>query len=280
MNQMDGHPRAAFIFTFVIVSCAIVGYFVGLQSPMNPGERRLAGLEGSLRLDESGAIGEGQATKAGEDWTVLATDYSDMGTITKQRAQKWKSKLSELKSNVQLLAEVVIAPEDKALALARRENNRAFNGAPPTVPHPTNEMSSQTCALCHLEGAKTESLRISAMSHPYLENCTQCHVESYSGNDAAIFTRVGKPLWSDNSFDGLSAPTGGKRAFKGAPPQIPHSVWMRQNCSSCHGVNGLHGIRATHPWRTSCEQCHVGQAMSNQELTDEPEFLPPLNIIE
>lgn len=273
MSLNGTHSRAAFIFTFVVISCAIVGYFVGLQSPMNPGERRLVGLESGIMSYESDS-----SQVDPNSWTVLAADYSDMSSITQERAEKWKTKLSDLKSNVDLFAEISISPQDKAEALARRDRNRAFNGAPPTIPHPTNDMTSELCATCHTVGAKTESMRISMMSHPYLDNCTQCHVESYSSDESPI-TLVSQPLWSENSFEGLPAPFEGRRAFEGAPPQIPHSVWMRQNCSSCHGVYGLYGIRGTHPWRDNCQQCHVGQSLANQELVTEPSFLPPPTIL-
>ena len=47
------------------------------------------------------------------------------------------------------------------------------------------------------------------------------------------------------------------RAFSGAPPTIPHRVFMRDNCISCHGPTGYHEYRTTHPNRTQCMQCHV-----------------------
>ena len=276
----DGkHSRATFIFTFIVVSCGIVGYFVGLQSPMNPGERRTAGFAANASAIHSND-GTSHSKLGSQQFVVLATDYSDMAAVTSERAQRWKTKIADLKSSVDLMADVVISPEEKLLALARRNEIRAFNGAPPTIPHPVNEMPSQACAACHTDGAKTESLRIPAMSHPFLTNCTQCHVESSLKNLQKYASSHSNDLWVGNSFVGLPAPTEGQRAYEGAPPQIPHSVWMRQSCASCHGVTGLHGIRATHPWRNNCQQCHVGQSVTNQELVSEPKFLPALNIKE
>jgi cytochrome c-type protein NapB len=54
----------------------------------------------------------------------------------------------------------------------------------------------------------------------------------------------------------------GSRAHPGAPPVIPHKVFMRENCLSCHsGPGGREEIRTTHPERTRCMQCHVGSVV-------------------
>jgi cytochrome c-type protein NapB len=50
---------------------------------------------------------------------------------------------------------------------------------------------------------------------------------------------------------------------------------MRSDCMSCHGYEGRLGIRTTHPWRNSCQQCHAPSAAMEQTLlTAEPHFLP------
>jgi nitrate reductase cytochrome c-type subunit len=50
---------------------------------------------------------------------------------------------------------------------AMGDKNRAFNGAPPTIPHPVDQMSSNSCMACHGDGVKTATLRISKMSHQF-----------------------------------------------------------------------------------------------------------------
>jgi hypothetical protein len=50
------------------------------------------------------------------------------------------------------------------------------------------------------------------------------------------------------------------RAYDGAPPTIPHHTWMRENCTSCHGLVTRPGTRTTHPWLTNCTQCHAPSA--------------------
>ncbi len=136
-------------------------------------------------------------------------------------------------------------------AMSTRASRRAFDGAPPTIPHAIDERSSASCLTCHRRGARIGGRTAPAISHEPYANCTQCHVPS-----------VGRPgrearSLSDNAFTGSTPTLHGPRAWLGAPPVIPHSTWMRQECSSCHGVSGRDGIRTTHPERKSCTQCHV-----------------------
>lgn len=245
----------------VVISVAVVGYFVGLQSPMNP-----------ATTDSAAAISEHVAhLDIEEDSTVApATAYSDMADLTARRGSY--SNLQELKSPIDPMAEFEIEPGEKRVALEMRERNRAFNGAPPTIPHPIEQLSSVACVACHGDGFKTASFRISRMSHPFMTNCTQCHVESAPQHLAA-------ELFGENEFVGAQAPYEGPRAYPGAPPQIPHSTWMRSDCMSCHGYAGLNGIRTTHPWRRNCQQCHAPSAELDQTLfAAEPQFLPPPSI--
>lgn len=201
-----------------------------------------------------------------EEGVILATQYSEMSATP--RTDRSGTQLSTLKSTVEPLAEIRISPEEKLAALHERAQNRAFNGAPPTVPHAIDHRSDASCVACHQTGVVTASLRIPRMSHAFLANCTQCHVESQPRHLPA-------ELFRENLFAGLPAPTAGPRAFPGAPPQIPHTTWMRSDCMSCHGYEGKHGIRTTHPWRSNCLQCHTPSAAMEQTLMiAEPKFLP------
>ncbi len=250
--------KPLYLVCFAVISITVVGYYVGLQAPMNPADR-VANLQPNKQLNPGGDI-------------LAATHYRDIGEFV-GRPKSPLTKLSELKQlNYDPTAEFTITPEEKSFALAIREDNRAFNGAPPTVPHPIEQMSSETCAVCHQNGAKTATLRISKMSHGFLANCTQCHVEQNPVHMTASQFR-------ENSFVGLAAPTGGPTAYTGAPPQIPHSTWMRIDCLSCHGFTGNQGIRTTHPWRQNCQQCHSPSAELEQvQLDFKPQFLSPPKI--
>jgi nitrate reductase (cytochrome), electron transfer subunit len=245
------------LIAFVLVSFAVAGYFTGLQAPMiasTPSSPRPVGLR------------EMKSTVELEVGVIPATPYMEMSDAT--GARRGQTRLASLKSTIDPLAEITIAPGDKPSALQQREQNRSFNGAPPTIPHPIDQRSDFACVACHSEGAKTESLRIPRMSHTFLANCTQCHVENNPRHMTAFAFRA-------NDFAGLEAPTTGPRAFNGAPPQIPHSTWMRSDCMSCHGYAGRQGIRTTHPWRKNCQQCHAPSASMDQTLLAvKPQFLP------
>lgn len=251
----ERNSSAALLFAFVAMSVAVAGYFTGLQAPMK-----------ASSAESSTPVHAETVTPTADVGVVPATHYSDMALVT--RAQSRHQSLSSLKSSVDPLAEIKIEPQDKRAALQQREQNRAFNGAPPTIPHPIDQRSDASCVACHSEGVLTKTLRLPRMSHAFLANCTQCHVENHPQHAAAAIFR-------ENQFTGLAAPTGGPRAFENAPPQIPHSTWMRSDCLSCHGPAGRHGLRTTHPWRHNCQQCHTPSATMDQTLlVAEPQFLP------
>ncbi len=257
---MDGFNKkqAGAIASVVVISFAVAGYFTGLQSPMNPSSAPspVADVPGDRPMEISD-----------KSDVVPATGYESISNVVNRHNDEWLTRLTSLKSTVDPLAPVIIEPGDKLIALQKRAQNRAFNGAPPAIPHPAENESGLSCVACHQNGMRTDSLRIPAMSHPYLANCTQCHVESRPRHMEAY-------VFKENSFSGLKAPTDGPRAFPGAPPQMPHATWMRQDCNSCHGTTGLHGIRSTHPWRQSCQQCHTPAAREQQiQLATQPQFL-------
>ena len=229
--------RVAAMLSVIVFSVAITGFFIGLQSP---------GHVASRHEDEKPAP-EKPST---HDQVSPATEYRDLPSLRAKRHIRSEAVASLLvESRPNPAVPIIISEQDKTESLSQRQHNRAFNGAPPTVPHKTEGMSIESCAICHTAGTRSTSLRIPAMSHPSMPNCLQCLVESQSEALAPM-----NPV--DNLFAGLPAPRQGVRAFTGAPPQIPHSTWMRDNCLACHGPSGLKGIQTTHPWRANCRQCH------------------------
>ncbi len=261
--------RWAYLFSFVVISVSIVGYFVGMQSPMNPHATGDVGFDDAEKLSTHVIENLSETNPLADQSVVPATHYSDIAGVTRNRFANLRTSLADLKSTVDLNQEIEISEQQKLFALAIRDQNRAFNGAPPTVPHPVDQMTTASCMACHGEGVKTKSFRISRMSHQFLANCTQCHVERNPDH-------MEPTVFRENSFVGLPAPEGGPRAFAGAPPMIPHSTWMRVDCMSCHGPTGLYGIRSTHPWRQNCQQCHAPSSELDQTLLPaRPQFLSP-----
>lgn len=171
--------------------------------------------------------------------------------------------IAAMRSEHPALTDAVAPRDDDAVRaeLARRETLRAYNGAPPRIPHPIAPRGPLDCLGCHRDGARIGERIARPMSHaPELTSCTQCHVPD-EGQMPGPRLPGGPPI--DNAFVGLAAPERGPRMWDGAPPQIPHPTAMRERCASCHGVWGT-GIRSTHPHRQSCEQCHTRSAALDQ----------------
>lgn len=145
--------------------------------------------------------------------------------------------------------------------LAARMQRRAYDGAPPTIPHPVRQQDFPNCLTCHGEGMRVAAQVAPAICHETHSSCVQCHVPSNGPVPGA--PPAGVIPFEDNAFAGLQPPTRGERAWAGAPPTIPHATTMRQRCDSCHGPLAL-GLRTSHPWRQSCTQCHAPSAALDQ----------------
>lgn len=134
-----------------------------------------------------------------------------------------------------------------------RAARRAFDGAPPVIPH---ERLGADCTTCHTESGKEVPPQGYAPANPHvgdpqsgaLSNCTQCHVFASA-----------KGTFAKNRFQGLQqVQHKSQRAHPLAPSLIPHSVAMRANCQACHvGPSARQEIVCSHPERLNCTQCHV-----------------------
>jgi cytochrome c-type protein NapB len=260
---MADHPsrkskHAGFIAGGIIVLVAISGYFVGLRQTTSAISltRPVEVIREASRRDLTGAVDVPPAVRyLDQDWTAAG------------RNRDWRTTLSGVPRASAAADPSVVAPvpvEARRAALQARAGRRAFDGAPPMVPHPVVQDSSAACLACHSEGLAVKDRFASKMSHPPLGgSCTQCHVSSQGAFRAMEAAVLAAPL-ADNSFQGLEAPVGGPRAWPGAPPTIPHRTLMRSDCMSCHGPHGLHALRTPHPDRQSCTQCHVPAAAADQ----------------
>lgn len=157
---------------------------------------------------------------------------------------------------------VACGPAAPAEAVARstgaRAAARAYDGAPPTIPH---DAAIGSCVTCHdADGTAIAGVGVAPASpHPAesmagaMQRCRQCHVPVATG-----------ALLVASRFTGLAqGPWRGSRAMPGAPPTIPHPLQLRGECLSCHAGPGARAeIRTTHPERVRCRQCHVPEAAS------------------
>lgn len=134
-----------------------------------------------------------------------------------------------------------------------RAARRAYDGAPPVVGH---EDFGIDCVECHESvGIEIEGTGLApVMPHGVADDlgtfkrCRQCHVFKITDDEfvASSFLPLRQDLRS------------GKRAYPGAPPRIPHKVFMRERCAACHiGSRARDEIRTPHPERERCQQCHL-----------------------
>ncbi len=136
--------------------------------------------------------------------------------------------------------------------LANYYDRRAYPGAPPIIPHATEEahsMGGKDCLQCHQNGGYVDEFKAFAPITPHTDyiNCKQCHVPIKSTG-----------AFQPNSWNKMKAPDTKQQALLGSPPIIPHSLEMRNNCLACHaGPSAPKEIRVTHPNRVNCRQCHA-----------------------
>lgn len=254
------------LLAFGIMWIAITGYYVGLKAPMSADD-----------VDSDSPAIELHIKWPSSDETpiVPATSYDEISAAATSLNHEWKTRLVMLKEEpYDPFAQIQLNEDEKLASLTDREELRAFNGAPPTIPHPIDQMTSRGCLACHGEGIKTKSLRAAKMPHPNYANCTQCHVEQNSRYAEAVSFR-------ENMFIGVPAPKAGPRAFEAAPPVMPHSTWLRDNCLSCHGRTAHAGMETTHPWRANCLQCHgTSSELEQMSIAATPQFLAPPTVKE
>lgn len=132
-------------------------------------------------------------------------------------------------------------------------SRRAYNGAPPIIPHPVQDEASfggKSCLSCHATGSYAPAMAIFApiVPHPNLVACTQCHVPVLDEGE----------LFQASDWQRSAPVSMIEAALVGAPPPMPHPLQMRENCAACHtGAAAPAEIVVDHIERESCQQCHV-----------------------
>jgi nitrate reductase (cytochrome), electron transfer subunit len=253
MNELPGQKhsspvtaqRSLSLFGAIVLGIALVGFLMGI-------------LEGFTEVPAS-ARPNGNSHFTGRTDVQPAASYAAMHTATFSPNSDWSSDLKNLKfPRPSRLSPVVRTHAMKLAAIADRATNRAFDGAPPVIPHKVEQQSAASCLVCHGQGMKLGDRIATKISHAHFSSCTQCHVESTSSGPFDAGAEI------PNSFAGLSRSGPGTRAFAGSPPTIPHTTWLRDDCMSCHGTIARQGLRTTHPWFTNCTQCHAPSTALDQ----------------
>jgi cytochrome c-type protein NapB len=244
----------------VTIGVSVAGFLIGVREQPTP--ERLTLITPSAAEQPAATPGE----------IPVVVGYAQMPTVRRGPNANWPTKIQPTTTNpTAFYSAASPTPEERAAALATRGEHRAFSGAPPVVPHAIDERNAQACLACHGSGLKVGSVVAPKMSHHLLTNCTQCHVESVQDFPGALAARPP----AESVFVGLKEPGAGNRIGPGAPPVIPHALWMRSECAACHGELGRDGLRASHPWRSNCTQCHAPSRAFDWAPLEEPPPKPP-----
>lgn len=265
-----------------VIGVAVAGYFVGIGAGV-PREQfdEIAAqalddpIADSVDHDRSTELTAAGTRETNGTGAIPAASYLEMRQTESRANQLSESQLQRIHSGQEFqqcinchnphTAAVSPNHQHKLQSLAIRASRRAYNGAPPVIPHAVEQTNDAACYVCHGEGAVVGQRIANRMSHGPLANCVQCHAAS----TPPPFADPEQPGPS-NSFVGLPAPVSAERAFEGAPPVIPHSTWMRERCLSCHGGQvGWPGLEVTHRWRTNCVQCHPTSPALEQAVASE-----------
>ncbi len=262
VNEKSSHPlgshRVLPIFLMAVIGLSIVGLISGIRQSM-PDTAEPDVLH-RYHAPQPPTVPAG---------AIPAATYAEMRRRETGPTSRWHYELPRIKTVFQYERCVtchdphtlVIEPDQRAKleSLKLRATRRAYNGAPPVVPHAVEKTDDAACATCHEHGIHVGDLVANPMPHRLLPHCLQCHAPPPPAPFASASTDDSK-----NLFAGLPTPTSGPRAYPDAPPLIPHSTSMRENCLSCHGGIGWPGLEVTHRWRTQCLQCHGVSAALEQ----------------
>lgn len=148
--------------------------------------------------------------------------------------------------------EMYMSAESGGRTLADFYRLRQYPGSPPRIPHAVDLTFSgkeTDCLSCHAKGGYSQEFGkfVPVTPHPEQTLCYQCHVP------VTIEEKFVETDWKS-----IRPPRLGRPFLGGAPPPIPHTLQLRENCIACHtGPGAVVEIQVTHAARGNCRQCHV-----------------------
>lgn len=241
MANKERSIKATTIVVAIVFTISVSGYFMGMRQTVRETDQEIEFTE--LHPEETHHTVKG------------AVDYRDIAQAGFGPNAQFKSKLSSLRNTPDEGTNPHPLFLSEAQLRTKRDSRRAYEGAPPIVPHPIAQDSTASCLECHSQATVIGDVVAPAISHPAYTSCTQCHV-----SDKGLGSRWNTAeydLHTGNRFEGNHEKKTAEQAYPDSPLTIPHTLHMRQNCMSCHGELGTSPIRTSHPERQSCTQCHV-----------------------
>ena len=262
------HRKTLAVVFLMVCMLAVSGFFMGMRQTEHQEIRK------PLPVSEKHAMPSASPLRE----IPNAPKYKEIAQSGWLANSDWKFTLADLpRATAPPAGQTPAAPAEIAAAIERRKSLRAYDGAPPVIPHAIDTLKSSACTSCHGEDTNLviAGKRPAEISHPWITNCTSCHVpaDGLRQVTAPPETR----LLVENSFIGKSSAGHGPRAYGTAPPTMPHAVWMRQNCMACHGPGREQAIRTSHPERQNCLQCHAPNAAFDNRETYLTNPKPPLD---
>lgn len=264
-NYFRQHRKTLAVVFLMVSMLAVSGFFMGMRQT----EMQAPRIPVATSKTPADSLAE----------IPTAPKYKQIPTSDWLANRDWKFTLADLpRAETPPANQAPASPEETAAAIARRKSLRAYDGAPPVIPHGIDTLRSSACTSCHGEDAKLVigGKRPAEISHPWITNCTSCHVPADGLRQ--ITAPADTRLVVGNAFIGKTSAGSGPRAYGTAPPTMPHPVWMRQNCMACHGPGREQAIRTSHPERQNCLQCHAPNAAFDNRETYLTNPKPPLDL--
>ncbi len=252
-NYFRQHRKMLAVIFLMIGMLSVSGFFMGMLQTEKQVTQR---FEISHAEHPAYDVAEAHPTDLPQ-----TPKYGDIAVAEWLANRDWNFTLDDLPRAVVADPLPVATEAERIAAVALRASRRAYDGAPPVIPHGIDTLSSASCLMCHQQGGNLviSGKRPSEISHPWVTNCTSCHVPEDGLRQ--ITAPAAERLQVDNAFQGKGSAGAGSRAYPTAPPTTPHPVWMRQNCMACHGPGREQAIRTSHPERHNCLQCHAPNAV-------------------
>ena len=268
-NYFRQHRKMLAVIFLMIGMLSVSGFFMGMLQTENQVARR---FETPHAASPAYAAAAAHATDLPQ-----APKYSEIPKAAWLANHDWQFTLADLPRATATEPQPVASVSERKAAVDRRTALRAYDGAPPLIPHGIDTLSSASCLSCHSQDGDLviAGKRPPEISHPWVTNCTSCHVPTDGLRQLA--EHAATRLDVENAFVGKRSAGSGSRAYGTAPPTTPHPVWMRQNCMACHGPGRDQAIRTSHPERANCLQCHAPNAVFDNRESYVTNPRPPID---